>query len=230
MLLGLAAVSGMVDAVAFLSLGRVFVANMTGNVAFIGLALARAPGFSFITSVVALAGFLLGAAFGGATARRLGGDRAVLLAAGTAVELILIAGAALLAGLVGEPFGRGSAEALAALGAVAMGMQNAVVRRLAVPDLATNVLTTTLTGMASDAGHEDRRRTLPRQFLSVVTLAGGALFGAELDLHAGAMAALAVLGGVLAAVAAAAAIAARRPGDWRSSGGAGASPARPRSS
>jgi hypothetical protein len=35
-----------VDAVSILALGRVFVANMTGNVVFIGFAVAKAPGFS----------------------------------------------------------------------------------------------------------------------------------------------------------------------------------------
>jgi len=37
-----------------LSLGRVFVANMTGNVVFLGFALAGAPGFSIVTSIVAI--------------------------------------------------------------------------------------------------------------------------------------------------------------------------------
>jgi uncharacterized membrane protein YoaK (UPF0700 family) len=58
-LLGLTVVTGIVDAVSILSLGRVFVANMTGNVVFIGFALARAPGFSLSASLSALVGFLL---------------------------------------------------------------------------------------------------------------------------------------------------------------------------
>ena len=44
LLLILTAVSGVVDAVSILSLGRVFVANMTGNVVFVGFAIAGAPG------------------------------------------------------------------------------------------------------------------------------------------------------------------------------------------
>jgi hypothetical protein len=56
-LLGLTVVTGIVDAVSILSLGRVFVANMTGNVVFIGFALARAPGFSLSASLSALVGF-----------------------------------------------------------------------------------------------------------------------------------------------------------------------------
>ncbi len=54
-------VTGVVDAVSILSLGRVFVANMTGNVVFVGFALAGAPGFSVAASLFALAGFLGGA-------------------------------------------------------------------------------------------------------------------------------------------------------------------------
>jgi uncharacterized membrane protein YoaK (UPF0700 family) len=40
----------------------VFIANMTGNVVFIGVALAGAPGFSLIASLLALVGFVVGAA------------------------------------------------------------------------------------------------------------------------------------------------------------------------
>ena len=49
--------TGIVDAVSILSLGRVFVANMTGNVVFVGFALAGAKGFSLAASLFALAGF-----------------------------------------------------------------------------------------------------------------------------------------------------------------------------
>lgn len=43
LLLVLTVVTGLVDAVSYLELGRVFVANMTGNVVFTGFALAGAP-------------------------------------------------------------------------------------------------------------------------------------------------------------------------------------------
>jgi hypothetical protein len=65
----------LVDAVSILSLGRVFVANMTGNVVFIGFALAGASGFSLVASVSALGGFLIGAAAASAGAGRLGPHR-----------------------------------------------------------------------------------------------------------------------------------------------------------
>jgi hypothetical protein len=57
LMLVLTVLTGVVDAVSILSLGRVFVANMTGNVVFVGFALAGASGFSLSASLSALAGF-----------------------------------------------------------------------------------------------------------------------------------------------------------------------------
>ena len=54
LLLGLTVVTGLVDAFSYLVLGHVFVANMTGNVVFLGFALVGAPGFSIGASAVAL--------------------------------------------------------------------------------------------------------------------------------------------------------------------------------
>src|SRR5580698_9973087 len=64
-LLTLTVVTGLVDAVSYLRLGRVFVANMTGNVVFLGLSADRHSGLSPLASIVALAGFLVGAIAGG---------------------------------------------------------------------------------------------------------------------------------------------------------------------
>lgn len=60
-LLGLTFVTGLVDAFSFLLLGRVFVANMTGNVVFLAFALAGAADFEAWPSLVALAAFAIGA-------------------------------------------------------------------------------------------------------------------------------------------------------------------------
>jgi uncharacterized membrane protein YoaK (UPF0700 family) len=68
----LTVVTGVVDAVSILRLGRVFVANMTGNVVFSAFALVGAPGFSLSASLAALGGFLVGALGGGAMTGRLG--------------------------------------------------------------------------------------------------------------------------------------------------------------
>ena len=163
LLLILTVVTGVVDSISILALGRVFVANMTGNVVFAGFAIVGAPGFSLSASLFALAGFLVGAAAGGAVITRVGSDRAALLRAGTAAEVALAAVALVLAALSGDPgvshgtthiiagaFGPAITDALAAVLATAMGIQNAVARKLAVPDLTTTVLTMTLTGIGAD--------------------------------------------------------------------------------
>src|SRR6202011_3181189 len=64
-LLGMTAVTGLVDAVSFLSLGRVFTANMTGNIVILAFASARVSGLSMARSSTALLAFLVGAIFGG---------------------------------------------------------------------------------------------------------------------------------------------------------------------
>ena len=131
LLLVLTVVTGVVDAVSILRLGRVFVANMTGNVVFTGFALVGAPGFSLSASLAALAGFLVGALLGGSLTSRLGHDRGLLLRAGAAAELVLVAGALALMAALATPTGLATAAAQdgdAALLALAMGIQNAVAR------------------------------------------------------------------------------------------------------
>ena len=215
LLLTLTVVTGVVDAVSILSLGRVFVANMTGNVVFSAFALVGAPGFSLSASLAALAGFLVGALLGGSLTSRLGHDRGLLLRAGAAAELVLVAGALALTATAGL-HDAAARDGIAALLALAMGIQNAVARRLAVPDLTTTVLTMTLTGIAADLRAKDHGLGgLSRRVLAVVTMFAGAACGALLVLHASATAALGLATGLLAVVTAGAALAARRPGPWR---------------
>jgi hypothetical protein len=90
LLLTLTVVTGLVDAVSVLSLGRVFVANMTGNVVFVGFALSGAPGFSLSASLFALGGFLVGAFAGGAVAKKGTRNRAELLRNTVSIELALL--------------------------------------------------------------------------------------------------------------------------------------------
>src|ERR1700694_142878 len=71
LLLAMTVATGGVDAVSILRLGHLFVANMTGNVCFLGFALAGSSGFSASASLVALGAFMVGAAIGGRVARGL---------------------------------------------------------------------------------------------------------------------------------------------------------------
>src|SRR5947209_11985876 len=88
LLLVLTVATGVVDAVSILALGRVFIANMTDNIVFIGSALAGTPGFSLVASLLALTGFLLGAALCGPAITRWRGARGKLFVAVTTVEVL----------------------------------------------------------------------------------------------------------------------------------------------
>jgi uncharacterized membrane protein YoaK (UPF0700 family) len=192
-------VTGVVDALAYLRLGHVFVANMTGNVVFLGFAAAGAHGLSIPGSLIAIAFFLPGGAAAGRLAARVGVDRRRQLWVGTAVELAVYAIAIVVAAVVGKHLGTGSRYALIALLALAMGAQNATARRLAVADLTTTVLTQTLTGIAADSwlGGGTGART-SRRVVAVAAMLFGAIVGALLLLHLAPLAPL-VLGALLLA-------------------------------
>jgi len=214
LLLALTVATGLVDAVSILSMGRVFVANMTGNVVFIGFALAGAPGFSLAASLVALAGFLVGARFGGIVVHRFESNRGVLLRNVVAVELVLVASAAVLTAVASTPFGSGVRDATVALMAVGLGLQNAAARRLAVADITTTVLTMTLTGIAADMPSRDLKVAL-RRSLSVTAMLVGALVGALLILDVSVASAMCAASGVIASVLVGATVATRHDSPWR---------------
>ena len=150
LLIVLTIVTGVVDALAYLRLGHVFVANMTGNVVFLGFAAAGAGGLSVPGSLLALAFFLCGGLAAGRLAGRLGDDRRRGLRAAYGRARLLRGGRGGRS-FAGQHLGTGSRYALIALLALAMGVQNATARRLAVADLTTTVLTLTLTGIAADS-------------------------------------------------------------------------------
>src|SRR6201988_2895251 len=177
-LLGMTAVTGLVDAVSFLSLGRVFTANMTGNIVLLAFATAHVSGLSIARSLTALLTFLVGAILGGRIMARASADSQVRFAA----QAFFMEGAFLFAAsfwgigcranlLEGsfQPF------ALIALTALAMGTRNAAVRKLAIPDLTTTVLTLTITGIAADSSlAKGNNPRLLRRISSVLAI----LFGA----------------------------------------------------
>ncbi len=205
LLIVLTIVTGVVDALAYLRLGHVFVANMTGNVVFLGFAAAGASGLSVPGSLLALSFFLGGGLAAGRLAGRLGDDRRRGLRAAVTVELVLAAGAVAVAAIAGQHLGTGSRYALIALLALAMGVQNATARRLAVADLTTTVLTLTLTGIAADSwlGGGSGARTA-RRVLAVAAMLLGAVLGALLLLHVAPVAPLVLALVLLALVAGAA--------------------------
>ncbi len=201
-LAALTVVSGFLDAVSFLGLGHVFIANMTGNVVLVGFAAAGAPGFSVAASLCALGFFLGGAVVGGRIARRVSPQRSLLLvvmvmeATGTAAAAVV----AVTVPAIASGWPRFTVIAVLAFG---VGTRNAAVRGLGVRDMSTTVLTTTLTGLASESWLAGGANPWARYRLtSVVCQFGGALVGAVLVLHAGAAWALAVAAGIIVGAAA----------------------------
>jgi uncharacterized membrane protein YoaK (UPF0700 family) len=210
--------TGVVDAVSILSLGRVFVANMTGNVVFVGFAAAGAPGFSLSASLWALAGFVAGASFGGLLIRRIGLHRGRLFSAAVVLETVMLAVALLVSIIGGHLVSAPEIDVMAASAAIGLGLQNAVVRRLAVPDLTTTVLTMTLTGIAADIFARNYGPTAVRRVAALAAMLGGAVVGALVVLHIGRTAGLAVALGLVAVTAAVALVSARGTKAWHSAG------------
>ena len=205
LLVVLTVVTGLVDAVSYVALGHVFVANMTGNVVFLGFAVAGAPGLSVPASLAALGAFLAGALAGGRIGVRTGAHRGWHLRAATATSASLVLIAVVLAAVAGEPVSQAARYGLIVLMALAMGVQNAMARRLAVPDLTTTVLTLTLTGVAADsrlAGGPGGRPA--RRLIAVAAMLTGALVGALLVIHVDLAVPLALAAVLLASTAIAA--------------------------
>lgn len=206
LLLALTCVTGLVDAISFLKLGHVFVANMTGNVVFLAFAIFDPQEFSVPASVIAIVAFLAGALAGG----RLGSSgasahRARLLAWATAMEIVLVAAALVATTKVVKLDATLLAYVLIVLLAFAMGIQNATSRRLGVPDLTTTVLTLTLTGFAADSTLAGGTNPHPRRrLLATAAMFLGAAIGAALVLRRGVRPALGLALLLLIVVAAAA--------------------------
>jgi uncharacterized membrane protein YoaK (UPF0700 family) len=152
LLLTLTVAAGSADAVSYLGLGRVFTANMTGNLVLLGVAIGQGQVAGSLRSVIAFAGFGIGVLAGArATATSTGdavwpGSVTVMLG----VELGLLVTFAAVWEIVG---GRPSTlvlDVLIALSAGAMGVQTAAARRLSVPGVTTTFVTGTLTSLIAE--------------------------------------------------------------------------------
>lgn len=189
LLLVLSVGTGLVDAVSVLGLGKVFTANMTGNIVFLGFAAAGAPGFQVAPYLVAIAAFMAGAVVAGRTGRAHAGRslrRWLLTAALAEAGLLWIAAGVAWRYDVASQSPRPALFAIIALTAVAMGFRNATIRQLKVPDLTTTVLTLTLTGLAADSGAAGGDNpNWGRRLGSVAAIFLGAAIGAALVMRGG---------------------------------------------
>lgn len=210
LLLLLSVTTGLVDAISVLGLGKVFTANMTGNIVFLGFAAMGTPGFHAASYLVAIASFLIGALVAGRVGKGHAGLplRRWLLVAALVEAGLLWAAAGVATGFDMASQSPGAAlYAIIALTGLAMGFRNATIRQLKVPDLTTTVLTLTMTGLAADsslAGGGNPNWT--RRIGSVLAIFLGAAIGALLVTQSGLvvpllLAGALILGGTLACMA-----------------------------
>ncbi|MHA0288040.1 YoaK family protein [Mycobacterium sp. C3-094] len=180
-MLTLTAVTGALDAVGYLSLDRVFTGNMTGNVVILGMGIASEEGLPVAGPLIALGGFTVGAAVAGllTRGRTAGWNRVVTLTLWT--NAVVLAAVATVLTVV-APTGRSAGGiACATTLAVVMGMQAAIARFLAVPDMTTVVVTSTITSFAGETLLAGGLGWMAhRRLWAVVLIFAGALAGALL--------------------------------------------------
>lgn len=215
LLLLLTVVTGIVDAFSYLQLGHVLVANMTGNVVFLGFAVGQAPGFIWWASLLAIGTFLVGALAGGRLVLISGSHRGRHLLWATGLETALLLVTLILSLVLDAPYSSGGVVAFITVLGIALGLQNSTARALSVPDLTTTVLTLTITGIASDSHAVGGKGSkLGRRLVPITAMFLGGLAGALLVVRGHDSIALLVATLILTVVAAGASLTTRSKEEW----------------
>jgi uncharacterized membrane protein YoaK (UPF0700 family) len=178
LLLVLTAAAGWADAISYVGLGRVFTANMTGNLVLLGLAVGHVEASGAERSAAAFAGFVAGGLLGSALTRDAGGGpwppRVTVVLGIEAVVLVAFAAR----WWAGAERSRAGLDALIGLSAVGMGAQSAAVRRLAVSGVATTYVTGTLTNLVAGLAALQLAGGWTRQAAVLAALPAGAVAAA----------------------------------------------------
>jgi uncharacterized membrane protein YoaK (UPF0700 family) len=173
--------TGLVDAVSVLVLGHVFVANMTGNVIFLGFWFVPHSGVDMTAALVAFVSFVAGAVIGGRLARHLDHEVRLWLGVTLGAEAVALLVLAILGGTGVLDYRDDTKLILIAGLAVVFGVQNVTARQFGVQELSTTVLTSTISGLGFDsrlAGGTGEREKL--RYGVVLTMTGGAAVGATM--------------------------------------------------
>jgi uncharacterized membrane protein YoaK (UPF0700 family) len=180
-------VTGLVDAGSWVAMGHVLTANMTGNIIFLGFAFGGVPGLSVGRSVTVLGFGLAGGFLAGKLDSLLRKQpRNLWLAAAFGCEALLLFAAMTITWCFQSRGGQSVSPALygiIALTALGMGMRNGTVKRLAVPDLTTTVLTLTVAALAFDFSLPSSNLRWRRRVGSVLLMFSGAFIGVHLLRH-----------------------------------------------
>ncbi len=171
--------TGVIDAVGYLGLDRVFTGNMTGNVVLLGMAFAGGSDLPVLRPALALIFFMVGAAIAGRLLRRApegwSGRTTAALAAVAGVMVVLAVFTALVDVADDETLGSVTTSALG----LVMGIQAATAKRLKVAEITTVVVTSTITGLASDSRIAGGKSPFwARRAAAVALILAGAVAGA----------------------------------------------------
>ena len=175
--------TGLVDAISVLVLGHVFVANMTGNVIFLGFWFVPHSGVDLTAALVAFGGFVFGTVIGGRFARHLDERTRTWLFAALGMEVVVLVVLSILAGTGVLDYRDNTKLILIAGLAITFGAQNATARLFGIQELSTTVLTSTIVGIGFDSrlaggtGHREKLR-----YSVVLSMLGGAVVGATMSL------------------------------------------------
>jgi uncharacterized membrane protein YoaK (UPF0700 family) len=174
--------TGVVDAISVLVLGHVFVANMTGNIIFLGFWFAPGADVDLTAAIVAFVSFLAGTVIGGRMTRHLRTRTRRWLTTSLGTEIAVLLTLSILAGTGVLSYQTNTKLILITGLAVTFGLQNATARQLGIQELSTTVLTSTVVGIGADsrlAGGTGEREKL--RYSVVLAMCGGAILGATLS-------------------------------------------------
>jgi uncharacterized membrane protein YoaK (UPF0700 family) len=179
----LSSTAGVMDGAAFLALGNVFTSAMSGNTIVLGVAIGQGRIEAALYALAAFLGYAGGAALGVLPLHS--PTRGIALT-------ILLEGAFLTAfavawTLLGGPAGQTEMYILIVLSAIAMGLQGAAGRALALPGIPTIVITSTLTAVigtvaerALGRGRGGAAPAMPQQLASLLAYLSGAVIAGDL--------------------------------------------------
>jgi uncharacterized membrane protein YoaK (UPF0700 family) len=178
LMMALTVVTGALDAVGYLGLDRVFTGNMTGNVVILGMGIAAEEGLPVAGPLIALIGYVVGAAIVGGVIRGRVRAWTPVVTATICVNAVILAAVATVLLLVPVPGQSLGGVAAAATIALVMGAQASIARFLAVTDMTTVVVTSTITSYASETLFMGGLAWFThRRLWAVVAIFAGALAG-----------------------------------------------------
>ncbi|WP_043444179.1 YoaK family protein [Arthrobacter sp. L77] len=171
--------TGVIDAVGYLGLDRVFTGNMTGNVVLLGMAFTGGADLPILRPALALVFFMVGAALAGRVLRKgpegwSGRTSSTFLTVTVGLTALAVY-VALVDVAADELLGSITTSVLATV----MGVQAATAKRLKVAEITTVVVTSTITGLASDSRLAGGKSPFwARRASAIALIMAGAVVGA----------------------------------------------------